>query len=168
VVIGYARNLQTYGGYARNLQTYVVMLGTYKHTDQVYECLSAWVAEHKGSVAKYECKTKFLLNQWRAKKWNRLLEGRVPGHDANLGLARTVYTHRIWPYICDFSAWDTVYTLYIYVVLANPTQTLQCKNLYTFLGFRLNYWSPIVGFQVAAWILRILGQCQHRVIFFFL
>ena len=39
-----------------------------------------------------------------------------------LGLARTVYMHRIWPYIWWFPCQKCrIYTVYIYVVMANPT-----------------------------------------------
>jgi hypothetical protein len=40
---------------------------------------------------------------------------------AYVGLARTVYTHRIWRIFGVFPAKNTVYTPYIYnMVLANP------------------------------------------------
>ena len=46
-----------------------------------------------------------------------------------LGLARTVYTHRIWPYVWWFPCYKYhMYTVYTYkcMVLANPTNCTSC------------------------------------------
>jgi len=69
-----------------------------------------------------------------------LVSKQIQPEDTLLGLARTVYGHRIWPYVwwfpCSKYRMYTVYT-YVCMVLANPTHFTYNVNLHTATFFLL-------------------------------